>query len=216
MYMRMVRHRRAPGVKHRRDTDPGAEMLGVGGDLQDRVCARPHQQIVDLAFVLIGDVGDRLWQRKDQMEIPHWQQFGPARRQPGFGRTGLTLGAMAIATRIVGNVLMSAVCATRDMSAERRRAAALNRPSRQIASQSPAGQRTSPSSDPDRHARYWHHARQHRDRGRYPQLPTMGRAWRPMKTRPCPSCAWSGSGRPADCPLPRSCRWQPAHTAPLS
>ncbi len=30
--MGMMRERRAPGVEHGGDTDPGAEMLGVGGD----------------------------------------------------------------------------------------------------------------------------------------------------------------------------------------
>jgi hypothetical protein len=46
-------------VEHGRDADPGAEMLGIGGNPQHRLTARGKQQIADRRFVLIGDVGDR-------------------------------------------------------------------------------------------------------------------------------------------------------------
>ena len=34
VHMRMMRHGRAPGVQHRGDGDPGAQVLGVGGNRQ--------------------------------------------------------------------------------------------------------------------------------------------------------------------------------------
>ena len=58
--MRVVRHRRTPGVKHGCDTDPGAEVLWIGCDPDHRVRARPHQQIVDLPLVLMRDIRDGL------------------------------------------------------------------------------------------------------------------------------------------------------------
>jgi len=122
----MVRHRRAPGMQHGCDADPGAKVFGVGGDPDHGVRARPHQQIVDLAFVLVRDVGDRLWQREDQVEIPHRQKFRLTRGQPGLGRTRLTFWAMAITARIVGDMLMRAVLAPCNMPAKRCRAAALD------------------------------------------------------------------------------------------
>lgn len=76
----MVRHRRAPGVEHGCDAHPRAKVLGVGSDLDHGVGTRAHQQIVELAFVGARDVGDRLWQREDQMEVPYWEQFSLARR----------------------------------------------------------------------------------------------------------------------------------------
>ena len=54
--------------------------------------ARPPQQIVELPLVLMGDAGDRLWQREDQMEISHGQQFGLTCRQPGLCRIHLAFG----------------------------------------------------------------------------------------------------------------------------
>jgi len=58
MDVRMVSHGRSPGVKHGGDTDPGTQMLSIGGD--GRHCLRrgPEQQIIDRRFVLPGDGGD--------------------------------------------------------------------------------------------------------------------------------------------------------------
>ena len=126
MYVGMVRHGGTPGMKHRRDANPGAEVLWVRRDLDYRVRARTHQQIVDLPFVLIRDVSNGFGQREDEVEIPHGQQLGLARRQPCLGSTGLAFGAMAITARIVGDVLVRTVFATRDMPAERRSAAAFD------------------------------------------------------------------------------------------
>ena len=55
----MMGERRAPGVEHGGDADPGAEMLGVGGDRERGLGRRLEQQIVDHGLVLIGDIGDR-------------------------------------------------------------------------------------------------------------------------------------------------------------
>ena len=66
-------------------------------------------------------------QREDQMEVPHGQQLRLARRQPCLCRTRLALGAVAVAAGIIGDVLVRAVLAARNMAAERRRAAALDR-----------------------------------------------------------------------------------------
>ena len=51
--------RRAPGVEHGGDADAGAEVLGVGGDGDQRLGRGLEQQVVDDGLVLVGDVGDR-------------------------------------------------------------------------------------------------------------------------------------------------------------
>lgn len=122
--MRVVRHRRTPGVQDGCDAGPGAKVLGISRDPDHRVRARPHQQIVDLPLVLAGDVSNRLWQREDQVEIPHGQQLGLARRQPGLGCTRLAFGTVPVPARVVGDVFMPAVFTPRGMTAERCRAAA--------------------------------------------------------------------------------------------
>jgi hypothetical protein len=84
-------------MEHRRDPDPGTQMLRIGGDFDHCVGACPHQQIVDLAFVLMCDISDGFGQSEDEMKIPHGQQLGLTCRQPCLRRTGLALGAMTIA-----------------------------------------------------------------------------------------------------------------------
>jgi hypothetical protein len=54
MEMRMVRHRRAPGVEHGGEADAGAEMLVIGGDGEQRLGRRAEQQVVDRRLVLVG------------------------------------------------------------------------------------------------------------------------------------------------------------------
>src|SRR5260370_29499297 len=69
VHMRMMRHRRAPAVKHGRDADLGAKPLGIGGDRQRGLSRRGEQQTVDSGFVLVRDIGDRTRQRKREMEL---------------------------------------------------------------------------------------------------------------------------------------------------
>ena len=125
--VRMMGERRAPGVQHRGDADAGAEMLGIGRDRQHGLGRRLEQQVVDHGLVLIGDVGDRRRQREHDMIIRHRQQLGFAFGQPFPGRGALALRAMPVAATVVGDDGVGAVLAARDMAAERRRAAALDR-----------------------------------------------------------------------------------------
>ena len=67
--MRMMGHRRAPGVQHGDNADPGAEMARIGRDRHHRLRRRSEQQIVDDRLVLPGDVGDLRRQREDDVEI---------------------------------------------------------------------------------------------------------------------------------------------------
>lgn len=101
-------------------------MFGVGSDLDYGVGTRPHQQVVDRAFVLMGDIGNLFGQREDQVEVPHRQQFRLARRQPCLGRAHLTLWAVSIPTGVVADVLARAVFAACNVTSKRRRAAALD------------------------------------------------------------------------------------------
>ena len=125
--MRMVRHRRSPGVEHGGDADAGAEVLRVSRDRHHRLRRRAEQQIVDDRLVLHGDVCDLGGQREDDMEVADRQQVGFALGQPGARSGALALGTVPVAAAIVGNALMPAVLAGIDVTAECCRAAVLNR-----------------------------------------------------------------------------------------
>ncbi len=61
------------------------------------------------------------------MVIIHRQQFGLTGFEPALGRTCLTLGAVPVASRVVGNLVLSAGMAMQHMTAQRGTATLLNR-----------------------------------------------------------------------------------------
>ena len=123
----MVGHRRAPAVEHGGDADAGAEVLGIGGDGEQRLGRGAEQQVVDHRLVLVGDGGDLGRQREDEVEVADRQQIGLARGEPVPRRRALALGAMAVAAGVVGDPAVAAILAALDVAAEGGRAAALDR-----------------------------------------------------------------------------------------
>src|SRR5437016_4917320 len=94
--MRMVRHRRAPGVKHRSDADAGAQVLGIGRDGDHGLGRGREQDVVDRGLVLIRDVRNGPRQREHHVEVRHRKQIGLARGEPFRGGGALALGAMRV------------------------------------------------------------------------------------------------------------------------
>ena len=94
--MRVLRHRRAPGVEDGGDADARAEMAWVGGDGDHGLGGRPEQQIIDCRLVVKGDVGNLGRDREDHMEIADWQQVGLACSEPFACRCALALWAVPI------------------------------------------------------------------------------------------------------------------------
>ena len=82
MYVRMMGQRRAPRVQHGGDRDPRAEALGVGGDGERCLGRRLHQEVVDHALVVIGDVAQLARQCIDDVEVRDGQQLRFAVGQP--------------------------------------------------------------------------------------------------------------------------------------
>ena len=122
-----MRHRRAPGVEHGGDADPGAKMSGIGRDRHHRLRRRPEQQVVKERRVLPGDVGDHGGQCEHDVEIADRQQVGLALGEPGSRGGALALGAVPVAAAVVGDPKVAAVVAAIDMAAKRRRPAVLDR-----------------------------------------------------------------------------------------
>ncbi len=127
MDVRVVGHRRTPAVEHGGGADASAEMPGIGGDREQRLGCRAEQQVVDDRLVLVGDRSDLGRQRENDVEVADRQQIGLAGREPILRRRALTLWAMAIAARVVGDTAVAAIFAALDMPAERGGAALLDR-----------------------------------------------------------------------------------------
>jgi hypothetical protein len=114
--MGMMRQRRTPSTENGYGADAGAQAFGIGRDRHQRFGRRLEQQVVDRCLVVIGDVRDGGRQREHEVIIGNWRQFALPLGEPRSGRRALTLQAMAIATRAVGDDLVGAVLAARDMS----------------------------------------------------------------------------------------------------
>jgi hypothetical protein len=127
MSVRMVDQCRSPAMQHGGEPDLRAKVLGVGRDGDQGFGGGFEQQVVDDSLVLIGDVGDRSWQREDDVEMGHGQELGLAVGQPFFASGGLALWAMPIATGVVRDAQLGAGFAAFDMTAQHRRSAALDR-----------------------------------------------------------------------------------------
>jgi hypothetical protein len=114
-------------MEHRGDADASAEVLWVGRDGSQCLGRGLEQEVVDDGLVLVGDIGDRRRQREHHVIVWHRQQVGLARRQPVLCHSPLALRAVPVAAGVVGDDGIGAVLAARDMAAERRCAATLDR-----------------------------------------------------------------------------------------
>ncbi len=84
-------------MQHGGQADPGAEMLRLGGNGDERLGCRLEQDVVDHGLVLAGDVADRGRQCEDHVIVGHRQQLGFPVGQPLLGGDGLALRAVAVA-----------------------------------------------------------------------------------------------------------------------
>ena len=84
-------------MEHSGGADMRAEVLGIGGDCEQRFRRRAEQQVVDDSLVLIGDRRDLGGQCEHHVEIADRQQIRLARRQPIRRCRALTFWAMAVA-----------------------------------------------------------------------------------------------------------------------
>ena len=69
-------------MQHGGDTDPRAEALGIACDRERRLGCRFHQQVIDHALVLVGDVTQLTRQRVDDVKIRNRQELGFAVGEP--------------------------------------------------------------------------------------------------------------------------------------
>jgi len=118
----------SPRVKNRDDTDLGSEVFGIGCDFQQGLCAGSEQQIVKQARVFQGQHIEFVRQGEHDMEIAGVEEFAFACCEPALTLLRLTLWAVPISTRVVGDDLITATLASIAMLAEGSCATALNGP----------------------------------------------------------------------------------------
>src|SRR5690606_34012210 len=82
MQMRMMVQVLAPGVQHGEEADLGTQMLGICGDGAQGLGGGAEEKTVDERLVLIGNGGDGLRQREDDVKVLCVEEFGATILQP--------------------------------------------------------------------------------------------------------------------------------------
>ena len=102
MNMGVVLQVLSPSMKHRKESDFGAQVLGIGGNGSEGLGRHPEEEMVNLAFVLQSDGREGCGQGKDHVKILDRQEFGTTVFEPLRSSQGLAFGAMPIPARVVG------------------------------------------------------------------------------------------------------------------
>jgi hypothetical protein len=92
----------------------GAEAFG--GKDGERLRRGAHQQAIDGALVLEGDLGHRRRQGEDDVEIGNWRQLGLVGGEPLRPRRALAFWTMAVAAGVVGDAREAAIVAAFDVT----------------------------------------------------------------------------------------------------
>jgi hypothetical protein len=93
-------------------------MLGIGSNRHQRLCRRLEQEVIDHRLVVPRDIANLAGQREHHMEVANGQQVFLPLGQPLARGCPLTLGAMAVATAIIGDLGVIALGAAFDMTAK--------------------------------------------------------------------------------------------------
>jgi hypothetical protein len=116
-----------PAVQHAEEADFRAEMLGIACDFQKGFRTGAKQEIVDDLLVLQDQWSQPVGQCEDNMDVTRWEKLLAPRCEPAIASSCLTLRAVPISARVVGDSAMSTASAFIEMAAERSCATPCNR-----------------------------------------------------------------------------------------
>jgi hypothetical protein len=100
MQMRMMKQVLAPGVQHGEESDLGAQVLGIGGDCAQGLGGGAEEKTVDQRLVLIGNGGNGLRQREDDVKVLCVEELGATIVQPLRAGQRLAAGTMPVAAAV--------------------------------------------------------------------------------------------------------------------
>lgn len=124
--MRVVLELLAPSMEHCQTTELGPEMLGVAADIQKALGYGMEEEGIEHAGIVRGERTEFLGQGRNHMNVRCGQNFSLSIGEPGgLGRT-VTFWATAVPARVIRRLLVVAVVALGQVSAEGRRAAQLD------------------------------------------------------------------------------------------
>src|SRR5713101_3653092 len=119
MHMRVNVEFLTPGVQHAKEADFCTEVFGIAGHFEKSFRTGAKQEIVDDLLVLQGQWRQSPGQGEDDMDVARREQLLATCCEPAVASPGLTLWAVPVSTRVVGDGAMSAASAFIEVAAER-------------------------------------------------------------------------------------------------
>jgi|SRR5271155_1464006 hypothetical protein len=119
MYMRVGRELLTPGMQNAEEADFCTEVLRIAGHFEKSFRTGAKQEIVDDFLVLQDQWGQMMRKREDNVDVVRREKLLATRGEPAIASSCLTLRAVPISARVVGDGAMSAAGAFIEMSAER-------------------------------------------------------------------------------------------------
>jgi hypothetical protein len=105
-------------MQHAEEADFCTEMLGIARDFQKGFRTGTKQEVVDDLLVLQDHRSQRTRKREDHMDVRRGEKLLATRCEPAIASSCLTLWAVPISARVVGDGAMSAARAFIEMPAE--------------------------------------------------------------------------------------------------
>jgi hypothetical protein len=127
MQVRMMHQVAPPTVQDSEEANLRAEVFRIGGYSTQGLSRGLKEDVVHHLLVLVGDRGNLVRDREDDMEVLAVEKFGLAIFDPlGTGQR-LALWTMPVPARPVANTLLAALIALLDLSSESCRPAQFDR-----------------------------------------------------------------------------------------
>ena len=124
----MVVQRLPPGMEDREETDVCAQMARIAGHGQEGLGHGLKEERIHHPRVLEREWAEGMREGKHHMDVGHVEQLRFAGREPGGLRPAWTLGAMAIATGVIGDLPVTTLVTLRRVPSKGRGPADRDRP----------------------------------------------------------------------------------------
>jgi hypothetical protein len=120
MQVRVMHQVAPPTVQDSEEADLRAEVFRIGGYSTQGLSRGLKEDVIDHLLVLVGDRGNLVRNREDDVEVLAVEKFSLTAFDPLGAGQRLTFWAMPIAARSVANALMTALIALFDLPPESR------------------------------------------------------------------------------------------------
>jgi hypothetical protein len=117
VHMWMINEGPGPGVEDTEDANEPPDIMGVGGECDERLGRGAEQEVVQVLVMTPAELPQLLGHGEAHMNVGDGQEFLPPLCPPHLGVMTVALGATPVAAGVVGIVLLTAVIPRQQVAA---------------------------------------------------------------------------------------------------